>query len=75
MDFDVVKEPAPPGPYLSMGCQAVALGQAIDGAVIGNGARTVYHVPAEPDAEFRVVGLVPEDECPPTYAVLRRRTR
>ena len=73
--FDVVQEPASAGPYIHIGSQAAGRGEVVDGAVTWNGETTPYYVPADPDAELRVVLLVPKNESTPTYAIFRLPVR
>jgi hypothetical protein len=72
--FDLVQEPDRPGPYIDMDPASAENGQPLSGSLWANGKNRKYSVPGVPGAEFRVVGLIPQDGGEPTYIVLKRRT-
>jgi hypothetical protein len=71
--LEVVAEPDGPGPYLELGGVAAGRGAPLSGSFAWNGTRTKFDIPAHPNEAYRIVGLAPQDDSPPTFAVLRFR--
>jgi hypothetical protein len=70
--FDLVERPDRPGPYKDIGALRAGKGEPLSGSFWANGKSRKFHIPAVPDEELCVVGLVPQDGGEPTYIVLRR---
>ncbi len=70
--FDLVQGPDRPGPYEDIGVTSAGKGEPLSGSFWANGKSCRFHVPGVSGQEFRVVGLVPQDDGEPTYVILKR---
>lgn len=71
--LEVVAEPVGNGPFRYLGATSAGSGDPVSGTWYGNGRLTKYYVPGNPSDEYIVVGLLPRNGSPPTYAICRIR--